>query len=136
MTERPDHLLVGVRTRRQYLRVGVKELAERLNMTESSYRRFERGDRRPYLDQAITIAKMLNCTVEALGHLPTATEVGAMFDQINHDKKLNDALAPKVLAEDSVTVVAVVAQPKSPPTPAIVDVPATDELLNDWGAEV
>lgn len=75
----PRHLLAGVRTRRQLLGIRAVDLAKRIAVTPTSYMRFERGERRIYLDKAVAIAKMLNCSLDELAIEPTLEQQVEMF---------------------------------------------------------
>jgi transcriptional regulator with XRE-family HTH domain len=74
-----SHPLSGLRDRRRLAGVTSSAIAARIGVDVNSYGRFERGERRCYLDKAIAIASMLNCTVEQLGHPPSIEERVDMF---------------------------------------------------------
>jgi hypothetical protein len=50
-----------------------------LGITVTSYNRFERGERRAYFDQVLTIAKMLDVSIEQLTREPTPEERVDLF---------------------------------------------------------
>lgn len=68
------HPLAGLKTRREMEHMRASDLARRIGVTTASYYRFERGERRIYLDKARAIASTLGCTVDALAHEPTPEE--------------------------------------------------------------
>src|SRR5689334_11048276 len=72
--ELKNHYLLGVRERRRLLNLNATYMASRLNVTPITYYRFERGERRVYLDYAVTIAAILGCALEDLGRFPTPEE--------------------------------------------------------------
>lgn len=55
-----------LKQRRQELKLTQKQVAERSNLAESAYQRYERGDVMPLVSMAIRIAKALETTVEEL----------------------------------------------------------------------
>lgn len=55
-----------LKQRRQELKLTQKQVAERANLAESAYQRYERGDTMPLIGMAIRIAKALETTVEEL----------------------------------------------------------------------
>ena len=55
-----------LKQRRQELKLTQKQVAERANLAESVYQRYERGDTMPLIGMAIRIAKALETTVEEL----------------------------------------------------------------------
>jgi transcriptional regulator with XRE-family HTH domain len=81
MSNLVQHPLQGVRDRRTLLGLKAADFAKRLGMDIQSYYRLERGERRCYLDKALTIAKMLECTVHQLGELPDPNEAAELFKQ-------------------------------------------------------
>ena len=56
----------NIKRRRQELKLTQKQVAERANLAESAYQRYERGNTMPLVGMAIRIAKALETTVEAL----------------------------------------------------------------------
>ena len=74
MTSTYTHLLQGVQTRRQMLKISAVDAAKALGMERASYYRLERGERRVYLDKALTLARLLGCTVYELAQEPTIEE--------------------------------------------------------------
>lgn len=56
----------NIKQRRQELKLTQKQVAERANLAESAYQRYERGDTMPLVGMAIRIAKALETTVEEL----------------------------------------------------------------------
>lgn len=74
-----DHPLTGVRTRRQILGVTAADMAQRLGCTPTTYSRYERGERRVFLDQAKTIATFLGCSIDELSREPTVDEQVELF---------------------------------------------------------
>lgn len=76
-----DHPLAGVRTRRQLKDIKAPALAKRLGVATEYFYKYERGERRLYLDKALALAKMLECTVEELGIEPSIDEQVAIFRQ-------------------------------------------------------
>lgn len=55
-----------LKQRRQELKLTQKQVAERANLAESAYQRYERGETIPLIYMAIRIAKALETTVEEL----------------------------------------------------------------------
>jgi transcriptional regulator with XRE-family HTH domain len=49
-------------------------MAKRLGCTPTTYFRYERGERRVFLDQAKAIASFLACSIDELGTEPTDEE--------------------------------------------------------------
>lgn len=74
-----DHYLVSARIRRQYLGLTADHMAHRLGIKRTSYLRFERGERRVYLDHAFAIAKELDCKVDDLARMPSPDEVRQLY---------------------------------------------------------
>jgi transcriptional regulator with XRE-family HTH domain len=74
------HPLEGVADRRQLLKVKATDLAAAVGLETASYRRLERGQRRCYLDKALIIAELLQCTLPELGIIPNADERKRLFD--------------------------------------------------------
>lgn len=56
----------NIKQRRQELKLTQKQVAERANLAESAYQRYERGDTMPLVLMALRIAKALETTVEEL----------------------------------------------------------------------
>ena len=69
-----SHPLSAVRTRRTILGVTAVTIAKRLAMEPNSYGRMERGERRCFIDKAIVLSHLLECSVEQLGIEPTGEE--------------------------------------------------------------
>lgn len=69
-----NHPLASVRTRRQILGLSGADMAKRLGCTPTTYFRYERGERRVFLDQARAIASFLACSIDELGTEPTDEE--------------------------------------------------------------
>jgi DNA-binding XRE family transcriptional regulator len=74
-----QHPLSAVAERRKLLKIKAATIAQRVGMTTESYRRLERGERRCYVDKAIAISRMLDCTVEDLGRDLTPEERIELF---------------------------------------------------------
>lgn len=55
------HSFMSVRPRREALGIAARDMAHHLGITTATFYRYERGDARPFFDQAIAIAKLLNC---------------------------------------------------------------------------
>lgn len=55
-----------LKQRRKELNLTQKQVADRLEIAESAYQRYERGDCVPLVSMALRIAKVLETTVEAL----------------------------------------------------------------------
>jgi transcriptional regulator with XRE-family HTH domain len=90
----PAHPLHGLRLRREMRGLKASQLAQRTGVDTASYYRFERGERRIYLDKALTLAHTLQCTVEQLGIEPTADEqVAALRDQLGQSNSPAPATA-------------------------------------------
>lgn len=68
------HLLTGLRARRVAQRLSAPQMAKVIGMTSTSYLRFERGERRVYLDKAVALARYLGCTIAQLAQEPTVDE--------------------------------------------------------------
>jgi len=51
---------------REQSKLTQKEVADKLEITESAYRRYESGNSNPSVQRAIAIAKILKTTVEEL----------------------------------------------------------------------
>lgn len=79
--ELAQHTLMSARHRRQILDISAAAVATRIGVTVTTYNRFERGERRPYLDQALAIAKTLGCMVEDLGRPMTMDEELALIKE-------------------------------------------------------
>lgn len=56
----------NLKSKRQSLNLTQKQVASSLNIAESAYQRYERGDVTPTVYFAIKLAKVLNTTVEEL----------------------------------------------------------------------
>jgi transcriptional regulator with XRE-family HTH domain len=90
----PAHPLHGLRLRREMRGLKASQLAQRTGVDTASYYRFERGERRIYLDKALTLAHTLQCTVEQLGIEPTADEqVAALRNQLGQSNSPAPATA-------------------------------------------
>lgn len=85
-----NHDLTGVRTRRQILGLSGTDMAKRLGCTPTTYFRYERGERRAYIDQGKAIASFLGCTIDELDREPTDEEQIALFKRA---KVRRDAVA-------------------------------------------
>ena len=57
---------IALKKRRQELKLTQKQVAERANLAESAYQRYERGEIVPLAFTAIHLAKALETTVEEL----------------------------------------------------------------------
>lgn len=76
-----DHPLAGVRTRRTLKGISAPTIAQRIGITTDYYYKYERGERRIYLDKALAIARTLECSVEDLGSEPNIDEQVEIFRQ-------------------------------------------------------
>ncbi len=65
----------GLRWVREALGVSVRDVADRLRLTYTTVNRFERGERRMYLNQAVTVAGMFGVPVDMLTRRPTTDEL-------------------------------------------------------------
>lgn len=65
----------GLRWIREALGVSAADIAKRLVIAIPSYRRFERGERRMYFHQAVTLAHMFDVPLEMLTRRPTTDEL-------------------------------------------------------------
>jgi transcriptional regulator with XRE-family HTH domain len=131
-----SHPLSGLRDRRRLAGVTSSAIAARIGVDVNSYGRFERGERRCYLDKAIAIASMLNCTVEQLGHPPSIEERVDMFragekhrelvGQAHGDEDLAGVLGE--WASDDTAPSRIVAPVQSQPRPVPASSPLAEEL--------
>lgn len=80
------HVLMGARLRRQYANISADYMASQLGIKRTSYLRFERGERRPYLDHALRIAAVLGCTIDELTRVPTPDEVSDLYREAQRRK--------------------------------------------------
>lgn len=80
----PTHSLSGLRPVRTILGFKATVMAARLGITVTTYNRFERGERRTYFDQVLTLAKMLDVPIEMLTRDPTPDERAQLFQRRNH----------------------------------------------------
>jgi transcriptional regulator with XRE-family HTH domain len=69
----------SLRHRRQLLQLPATYFATRIGVTITTFNRFERGERRTYTDQALTIARLLGCSIEDLGRPVTPEEEIELF---------------------------------------------------------
>lgn len=76
-----NHPLVSARDRRQMLGIPAAQIAARIGITVTTYNRFERGERRAYLDHGHAIAKMLGCTVDDLARPLTMEDEIALIKE-------------------------------------------------------
>jgi transcriptional regulator with XRE-family HTH domain len=117
--------LQNVKQRRQLLGLSAQEVAKRLGMNVQSYWRLERGERRIYLDKALILAQLLDCTVEQLGQLPTEDEIVSLV-------RRRQAVA--TVQDDTLDV-----QLTEAPQPAPIAPPVEDEevakLVAQWESE-
>ncbi len=61
-----EKMKILLKQRRQELKLTQKQAADRANIAESAYQRYERGDTIPLAFMAVRIAKALETTVEKL----------------------------------------------------------------------
>lgn len=123
--EMRDHPLMSARQRRQLLQLPATFIASRLGITVTSYNRFERGERRAYVDQAHVIAKALGCTVDDLARPLTVDEELELIRR-KHNAPA-PTTSPSTLASpaDGLVVDAQVADTHTPQE-------QLDNLLRDW----
>lgn len=93
------HPLEGIADRRTLLKIRAVDIAAALGIEVASYRRMERGERRCYLDKALAIADMLDCTVPQLGVIPDADERIRLFG-VSESRRALGAAAGWVDPED------------------------------------
>jgi transcriptional regulator with XRE-family HTH domain len=74
MSELPNHTLSGVRARRELRKITAKQCAQAIGIVPNSFGRIERGERILALPKALTLARLLGCTVEELGQEPSIEE--------------------------------------------------------------
>jgi transcriptional regulator with XRE-family HTH domain len=125
-----DHPLASLRHRRQLMDIPASQLATRIGCTVTTYNRYERGERRSFTDQAVTLAKMLGCTVEDLGRPITPEDEIAIIRRKHEMARGNGQ---------------VVGQASAPATPApakpideyagLTEQEQTAKLLAEWGAD-
>jgi transcriptional regulator with XRE-family HTH domain len=137
MSNYAHHPLEGVAERRRLLKIRLKDLASAIGVQPTSLSRFERGERRIYLDKAHTLARMLECSIEDLGRIPEGEEAARLFQRGEQLRKLSsmsdeDREAQTVLAEWAAEDEA--QQPRTPPVqPApAYQVPSVEEALATW----
>ena len=58
--------MTAIRRYRKLLGLTQEELADKLGMTQAAISRFETGDRKPDVDDLISIAKFFGCKVDDL----------------------------------------------------------------------
>lgn len=73
--------LAGFKPIREALGVSVADIAARLAIKPTSYRRYERGERNMYLHQAVAVANMLGVTVDQLIREPTIDDLIALTNR-------------------------------------------------------
>lgn len=74
-----NHPLSGIRNRRLIKDIPAETLAHKIGCTLAAYYRYERGERRIYLDKAIMLASLLDCTLEDLGRDPDAGQMAGYY---------------------------------------------------------
>jgi transcriptional regulator with XRE-family HTH domain len=134
------HPLSSVRTRRQLLDIPASQMAARLGCTVTTYNRFERGERRCYFDQAITIAAMLGCTLNELSGPISDEEQVRLFQLGQQRRREARGIGAGTVVADATSSPA---QPASilPETTLPSALPPRDpndpqllqDLLHDWG---
>jgi transcriptional regulator with XRE-family HTH domain len=96
------HPLAGLRTIRLALGIHPKTLADRIGITISTYHRYERGERRIYLDKAIVLASTLGLpTTDHLSREPTPDEHLALLQRGAEHRRLVGVLGdePELIAQ-------------------------------------
>jgi DNA-binding XRE family transcriptional regulator len=86
------HPLQGSYSRRKMLNVTAKDIATALGMQPQSFYRLEKGERVCPLPKAITLARLLQCTVEQLGQEPSIEEQVAAV-RARHDAEAQHEIA-------------------------------------------
>jgi transcriptional regulator with XRE-family HTH domain len=137
------HSLSGLKRVRTLLQFDPKRLADRIGIELNTYYRYERGERRIYLDKGATLAAMLEVPIEALMREPTPEEATILFARGEKRKALlNRAQGDENLAETLATwddAASTTAPPQ--PTPASTkptkpvnpaDEYPLEEALADW----
>lgn len=66
MSELPNHPMFGARERRLLAGIKTIQAAKAIGVDPNTYGRYERGERRIYLDRARTLARLFNCTIDQL----------------------------------------------------------------------
>lgn len=148
-----SHPLSAVKERRIILGVAAATIAKRLAMEPTSYSRMERGERRCFIDKAIVLSHLLECSVEQLGIEPTSEEKLKLYKRNvaaasinmspldknpldawsddNQPEQLNDLTVPPAATGTVVTHTPVEAQ--STYTPPNLDDPAVmAAIAADW----
>lgn len=82
------HSLDGLKPRRTLLHVKAEDIAARIGVSTESFYRLERGTRRCYLDKAIVMAGILECSVDELTREPTMDERKDLFERGERKREL------------------------------------------------
>lgn len=133
------------------LRLKVADLAHAIGVEPTSYRRFERGERRIYLDKALILASQFNCTIEELSAPPTLDEKIAALKADEADRALlarveSSGLDPETLtsldnwdddtdAPAAATTPPPTAQPATTSPPPVAQDDEVNQVLEEWGAD-
>jgi DNA-binding XRE family transcriptional regulator len=109
------HPLQGSYSRRKMLNVTAKDIATALGVQPQSFYRLEKGERVCPLPKAITLARLLQCTVEQLGCEPSIEEQVAAV-RARHDAEAQHEIA--TIAPST---------PASEPAPVDLGIPIHDQ---------
>lgn len=131
------HPLQGLKTIRERLEIKVKDLADHIGKTVTTYYRYEAGTRPVYLHQAIAIADMLGVTVDNLRREPTVDEQIELIRRAaeRKEKKVAAEADPWTTLEQEIQGApepAPAPPPPSPPTTPGPDDPAVQAMLTEW----
>lgn len=82
----PPHPLYGVRERREAKDMTGDQIAHMLGVTRNTYYRYERGERIITLPRALSLSRILGCTVEDLAVPPPKYDpLGHLVSETNNE---------------------------------------------------